>query len=405
MAILTGNYLSLFAGIAGFDLGLRTAFPETRCVGYVEIGIEAAEILAARIKEGSLDPAPIWSDMRTFPGQLYRGRVAGLIAGFPCPDYSVAGKRAGIVGKHGQLWDDLASTIRDLGEDLEWICLENVPGILVPHRDDKGGWVLPAGLWFVLGDISSLGFDAEWITLRASEVGASHGRNRWFCLAYRKGRGCGELRESSERNGLINGINENLVDHSWDEWDGPHGQAGPRRGVCETGNELVNSEDPKWGGAIETHNTGWGIKEVGGSGGERSLGNSNIPRLEGRDERGYSSGERTTGETGRELADTASRGEVPAQQRGQWSITKSRLPLFAPGPGATAEWQRIISEHPELAPAISTEEAERIVHTLANGPAATLAGSRTDQLRECGNAVVPLQCAAALRILVGRVGY
>lgn len=42
---------------------------------------------------------------------------------------------------------------------------ENVPGLL------RGG------LGPILSDLTSLGFDAEWITVRASEVGAPHRRN------------------------------------------------------------------------------------------------------------------------------------------------------------------------------------------------------------------------------------
>ncbi len=111
------TYVSFFAGVGGLDLGARLALPEARCIGYVEINVEAAEVLATRIDEGSLDDAPVWSDVRTFPSGRYRGRVAGVLAGFPCPDYSLAGKRAGIIGRHGQLWDDLARTIRDVAPD------------------------------------------------------------------------------------------------------------------------------------------------------------------------------------------------------------------------------------------------------------------------------------------------
>jgi site-specific DNA-cytosine methylase len=35
----------------------------------------------------------------------------------------------------------------------------------------------------VLWSLSRHGFDAEWTTLRASDIGACHRRERWFCLA------------------------------------------------------------------------------------------------------------------------------------------------------------------------------------------------------------------------------
>jgi DNA (cytosine-5)-methyltransferase 1 len=179
----------------------------------VEAEIPAAANLAARLAEGSLDNAPIWSDVRTFDGAAWRGLVDGIVAGFPCPDYSVAGKRAGIVGKHGDLWNDLCRVIGDVRP--EWLYLENVPGIVVPHRVHRWRWDreqrkwtayrLPAGLWFVLGDLAALGFDAEWTCVSAAEVGAPHRRERIFILAHRTRRGLRKLWESSERAGLVGG--------------------------------------------------------------------------------------------------------------------------------------------------------------------------------------------------------
>ena len=92
------TYLSFFSGIGGLDLAVRLVAPEARCCGYVEIEVPAVGILAARMEDGSLDAAPVWSDIRTFPTGLYRGRVAGAVFGFPCTDLSVAGKQAGLEG-------------------------------------------------------------------------------------------------------------------------------------------------------------------------------------------------------------------------------------------------------------------------------------------------------------------
>jgi hypothetical protein len=78
------------------------------------------------------------------------------------------------------------------------------------------------------------------------------------------------------------------------------------------------------------------------------------------------------------------------------------IPLFAPGPGATEQWQDLLVRHPELRPAISSAEIESLVRHLDDGLAAVLDGSRTDQLRACGNGIVPLQAAAAITILSRR---
>lgn len=40
------------------------------------------------------------------------------------------------------------------------------------------------GLGRVLGDLAEIGYDAAWVSLRASDVGAAHRRERVFILAY-----------------------------------------------------------------------------------------------------------------------------------------------------------------------------------------------------------------------------
>lgn len=61
------------------------------------------------------------------------------------------------------------------------------------------------------------------------------------------------------------------------------------------------------------------------------------------------------------------------------------LPVFPPGPGARAEWERILRDRPDLAPAV-----EPRVRGVADGLA-----SRLDRLRACGNGVVSLVAAYA----------
>lgn len=81
----TFNALSLCAGIGGIDLGLRAVCPSVRSIAYVEREAFSAAVLAARMEEGKLDPAPIWSELATFDAQAWRGVVDLVTAGFPLP--------------------------------------------------------------------------------------------------------------------------------------------------------------------------------------------------------------------------------------------------------------------------------------------------------------------------------
>ena len=54
----------------------------------------------------------------------------------------------------------------------KYLFLENVAAIVTN------------GLGTVLGDLAALGYDSEWLCLRASDCGAKHHRDRWWLLAH-----------------------------------------------------------------------------------------------------------------------------------------------------------------------------------------------------------------------------
>ena len=172
----------------GLRAGLTYLGVSTRTVCFVEREAHAAGVLAARVEEGSLDAAPVWSDVCTFDAGAWRGRVDCVVAGFPCQDLSVAGRRAGLDGQRSGLFFEVVRIATDSGAWL--LFLENVAGIASATAsvvDPEEGELDERAAARVVGELADLGWDAEWITLAASDVGASHGRARWFCLAWRLG--------------------------------------------------------------------------------------------------------------------------------------------------------------------------------------------------------------------------
>lgn len=121
-------------------------------------------------------------------------RVDVLTAGFPCTDVSAAGKRAGLKpGTRTGIWSHIAYGIGVLRPAL--VLLENVEGLLSgrAHSDvEPCPWCLGdidpdlvvRALGAVLADLAALGFDAEWATVPASDVGAPHRRKRVFIAAW-----------------------------------------------------------------------------------------------------------------------------------------------------------------------------------------------------------------------------
>lgn len=161
------NELALFAGAGGGILGGHLLGWRTICA--VERDAYAASVLAQRQNDGCFQPFPIWSDITSFDGRPWAGRVDVVSGGFPCQDISPAGKGAGISGARSSLWGEMARIVREVRP--RYVFVEN------------SAMLTSRGLGRVLGDLAELGFDARWGVLRARDVGAEHGRERIWIVA------------------------------------------------------------------------------------------------------------------------------------------------------------------------------------------------------------------------------
>jgi DNA (cytosine-5)-methyltransferase 1 len=168
------NYLSLFSGACGGDLAFQHLLEGFKCIGYIEIDDYCQRVILQRIKDGLLDAAPIFGDIRGFIkegfAESYKGMVDVITAGFPCQPFSVAGKRKGEQDERN-LWPATRDTIRIIRP--RFVFLENVPGLL------NSGY-----FGTILCDLSEIGYNAKWTVLGADDVGARHKRKRLWILAY-----------------------------------------------------------------------------------------------------------------------------------------------------------------------------------------------------------------------------
>ena len=188
-------HLSLCSGYGGIDLGLKRVLPALRTIAYVEIEAFACANLVAKIEAGELDAAPVWTNLKTLPLEVFRDNVSIVSGGFPCQPFSAAGKRSTDEDKR-HLFPYIKNAIRVI--QPEWIFLENVEGIISAKL--KGdGWEDPAGtpvLLHVLRELERVGYRCAWGVFSASEcldsngLKAPHQRKRVFILANRN---CAEL--------------------------------------------------------------------------------------------------------------------------------------------------------------------------------------------------------------------
>ena len=168
------NELSLFTGSGGGVLATSHLL-NWRAVGYVEFNPYCQQVLAQRIKDGVLDNAPIFGDIRSFINEgyadAYQGMVAVISAGFPCQPFSLAGKQQA-EDDHRNMWPSTIDVIRRVRP--RYCLFENVPGLL----SRKHRYFEP-----ILKDLAESGYHAKWKVISAAEVGAPHKRDRLFIVA------------------------------------------------------------------------------------------------------------------------------------------------------------------------------------------------------------------------------
>jgi len=158
---------SLCSGYGGLDLAVM-AVTGARLAWVAETDRHAAAVLARHWPD-----VPNLGDVTALDWSKVPP-VDLVSAGWPCQDISYAGPGAGITeGTRSGLWLTVAVGLRHLRPS--YVFLENVAALRT------------RGLAKVLGDLAALGYDTQWLCLRASDAGAPHRRDRLLILAARPG--------------------------------------------------------------------------------------------------------------------------------------------------------------------------------------------------------------------------
>jgi DNA (cytosine-5)-methyltransferase 1 len=156
------NELALFAGAGGGLLGSKLLGFRTVCA--VEIDRYRREILAERQNDGSLEPFPIWDDIRTFDGLPWRGIVDVVSGGFPCQAYSSATAGKSVAD---DLWPEMRRVVADVAP--RYVFAENVQRRAIDRAAD---------------DLEAMGYTTRCLPLAAADLGGDHVRKRYWLCAY-----------------------------------------------------------------------------------------------------------------------------------------------------------------------------------------------------------------------------
>lgn len=392
------NVLSLCAGGGGLDLGLRLAVPDARTVCYVENEVTACGVLVSNMEAERLDPAPIWTDLLTFDGKPWRGVVDWVIGGYPCQPFSNAGKRLGADDPR-HLWPHVARIVADVAP--RFCFFENV------------GAHLRLGFREVARDLQGMGYAVAATLSTASEVGAPHGRERLFILAYRGccGRGTcavhasgGGGEEGAGRAGeRCAAVAYSSGERRQQDSRGAHGDEGTDEGwptqyaYLASGSKSDVADTERSSGSSEPREQHQARAEV--TTGSGAVGDSDSGRWDGRTDAAECSptcgGRGPLAQSG---CSTVGDTHLSGLEGWQRSVLGRgyELPAWPPGPTDTDAWRRVLELRPDLAPAI-----EHPVRGVADGMAGGL--GRADQLHILGNGVVPQQAAYSLQLLLAEL--
>ena len=161
-------HVDLFSGIGGFRIALDIVGVPIEHSYHSDICDYSNRIYAQHYPDSIA-----LGDIRSIKGDELRCRHPDttfvLTGGFPCQDISTGGKRKGLSGERSGLWYEMLRVIGELRPELAFI--ENVAALR--NR----------GLIDVLKGLDGIGYDAEWRTLSAQEIGAIHQRKRLWIIA------------------------------------------------------------------------------------------------------------------------------------------------------------------------------------------------------------------------------
>jgi len=203
------RFLSLFAGIGGFDLGLERA--GMQCIGQVENNEFCQRVLAyhwPNVKR--------MGDIKNVKGTEF-GEVDLVCGGVPCQPASTAGKRRGTADDRW-LWPEAFRLVRVI--QPQWCLFENVRGI----TSLESGVVFDA----LFAELESYGYEVQSFCVPACAVDAPHRRDRvwivgWNSNAMRCDWDGWEIKTVQNCNSNTNGICENVA----------HAEIGAERaGLC-----------------------------------------------------------------------------------------------------------------------------------------------------------------------------
>jgi DNA (cytosine-5)-methyltransferase 1 len=183
------RFIDLFSGIGGFRLGLEKT-DHFRHVWSCDNNSYANAVYSFHWQHGNHFAGDV---RRVDPGDLPDFDL--LCAGFPCPTFSLAGKREGFDDPRGSLFFEISRLAE--AKKPTWLLLENVMGLLSNNRGET--------FLTILQELGRIGYWVEWQTLNSRYFGVPQNRERVFIVGHLRGSGTREIFPIATENRVSDG--------------------------------------------------------------------------------------------------------------------------------------------------------------------------------------------------------
>lgn len=174
--------ISLFAGCGGLDLGLEGNFISLGKL-YAEnpfhvIWANDINDKACRTMEFNFPDTEVVCDdiTKVLKNKLDIPEADIVVGGFPCQDFSLAGKRKGLTVQRGQLYLSMVEVVKHVQPKV--FLAENVKGLL--------SWENGLGIKTMVSDFEKLGYHVEYKLHNTANFGVPQTRERVIIIGVRK---------------------------------------------------------------------------------------------------------------------------------------------------------------------------------------------------------------------------
>lgn len=160
------RYISIFSGIEAASVAWEP-------LGWVPVAFSEIDEFPSAVLRERFPNVPNLGDITQVDWSPYRGAVDLVVGGSPCQSFSIAGKREGLGGASGLMYEYIRC-IQDVMP--EWLIWENVPGALSSER----GWAFEQ----LLSSLDEYGYGLAWRILDAQFFGVAQRRRRVFLVGH-----------------------------------------------------------------------------------------------------------------------------------------------------------------------------------------------------------------------------